>query len=101
MVIFVVAIPKTIPFKRLPWKAASAGTASLLDATAAGFGDIERGRRRGADLNARDLLQGHLGELQAGGISARWRQPVRVERFGGSRPPGNDQVTTAAKIPAL
>src|ERR1035437_551342 len=50
MVIFVVAIPKTIPCKRLPLKAASVGTPALLDVTAVGFGDIERGRRRGADL---------------------------------------------------
>ena len=39
------------------------GTPALLDVTAVGLADIERGRRRGADLNARDLLQGRLGPV--------------------------------------
>ena len=63
MVIFVVAIPKTIPCKGLPLKAASAGTLALLDVTAVGSGEIERRRRRPADLNARDLLQGRFGPI--------------------------------------
>src|ERR1035438_6678443 len=37
MVIFVVAIPKTIPYRRLPLKAASAGTPTLRDVSAVGF----------------------------------------------------------------
>ena len=49
--------------QKAPIECGSAGTPALVKVTAVGFGEIERGRRRGADLNARDLLQGRLGPV--------------------------------------
>src|ERR1019366_1552891 len=51
MVIFVVAIPKTIPCKKLPLKAASAGTPALLDVKASV--SVAVSQRIGSRRNAR------------------------------------------------
>ena len=70
MVIFVVAIPKTIPCERLPFESGLRGNPALgVDGAS------------GADLNAQDLLQRRLGpspEINGGLFSTGIRRALRA-----------------------
>src|ERR1039457_801325 len=81
MVIFVVAIPKTIPCRRLPLKAAPAGTPTLRDVSAVGFGDT---------LTAMVLQE--MTPLRVEGHMAAEHSPIILHGVAGGEPAMNAQA---------